>query len=394
LTQTSPHAAPNIPLDRPSVPDTLLDQPTLQELGWNERLEGVFAALEPLDVHALEDGPPVVIALGRVIAVHRGRWTVSSPEGLIGADLLGIFRLGSTLAVPAVGDWVRVVLRSGEDSKADAALSAATGRKLALLSGTVHDVLPRHSVLVRKTSGDTSDGQVIAANADIVLIAVPLDADINPRRMERQLTTVWDSGARPVFIATKADVATPGALESLREAAGDVEVIPTSTTTGQGFERVTELAADGVSLVLLGTSGAGKSTLANELLGNAIMATQQMGARGKGLHTTTHRELLKLPTGALLIDTPGMREMGLWMSGGEDGVAATFAEVDEVAAECRFSDCSHTGDNGCAIGAALSAGTLDKVRVEAWRRLSNEQSHNAKRVHEREKGKASKRSRR
>jgi ribosome biogenesis GTPase / thiamine phosphate phosphatase len=350
--------------------------------------------MAPIDVPMIDDAPIVQIVVGRVIAVHRGRWTVASPDGLVGADLLGIFRLGNPVDVPGVGDWVRVRARVEEDSKASAALSiaAASGRTQALLGGTIEDVIERRSVLVRKTIGGTSDGQVIAANVDLVLITIPLDDDVNLRRIERQLTVVWESGAHPVLVGTKADVAVAGAIETLQSITGDVQVICTSTVTGEGFSEISALATVGVSLVLLGTSGAGKSTIVNQLLGTEVMATRTIGTAGKGRHTTTHRELLVLPSGALLIDTPGMRELGLWMSGNEDGVAATFAEVDEVAESCRFSDCGHQGDAGCAIAAAITDGKLDAVRVEAWQRLQAEQTANTVRAKARQaKGRPPKR---
>ena len=350
---------------------------------------GELPEVEPLaDADPEDRTTSSQVIVGRVIAVHRGRWTVAGPDGLVGADLLGIYRLGNPLDVPAVGDWVRIRLRAEEDTKANAALAsaAATGEKTALLSGTIHDVVPRSSALVRKTVGGTSDGQVIAANVDIVLIVVPLDADLNPRRIERQLTAVWDSGARPVLVGTKCDLAAAGVIDALQDAAGDVPALITSAVTGEGLDAVATLAQPGVSLVLLGTSGAGKSSIVNRLVGSQVMATQTMGVAGKGGLSTTHRELLALPSGALLIDTPGMREMGLWMSGGEDGVAATFAEIDEVAEECRFSDCGHEGDAGCAIAAAIGTGLIDPVRVVAWKRLHTEQQANAKRAEARTKG--------
>ncbi len=379
----------------PITTESLLGQPTLEALGWNQSFAERFAAMgDLLEVERTEDDDPEDrttasrVILGRVIAVHRGRWTVAGPDGLVGADLLGIYRLGNPLDVPAVGDWVRIRLRTDEDTKANAALATATatGSKTALLSGTIHDVVPRSSALVRKTVGGTSDGQVIAANVDIVLIVVPLDAELNPRRIERQLTAVWDSGARPVLVGTKADLAAPGVVDALKDAAGDVPALITSAFTGEGLDAVSELAKVGVSLVLLGTSGAGKSTIVNRLIGSDIMATQTVGVAGKGRHTTTHRELLALPSGALLIDTPGMRELGLWMSGGEDGVAATFAEIDEVAEACRFSDCQHENDAGCAVSAAIQTGDIDPVRVRAWKRLHAEQQANAKRAQARTKG--------
>jgi ribosome biogenesis GTPase / thiamine phosphate phosphatase len=368
--------------------DTLLGRPTLKQLGWNDEFAARLAAMPSIEQPSAEELDPDdrtasgKVVVGRVIAVHRGRWTVASPHGLIGADLLGVFRLGATVDVPAVGDWVRVRARFEEDSKADAALAVAAQQpgRIALVGGTVLDLIPRSSALIRKTIGGTSEGQVIAANVDIVLVAVPLDADINPRRIERQLTAVWDSGARPVLVGTKADQATNGAVDALREAAGDVRIVTTSAVSGEGLNEIGDVAVQGVSLVLLGTSGAGKSSIVNRLVGTDLMATQGMGVAGKGRHTTTHREMLILPSGALLIDTPGMRELGLWMSGGEDGVAATFAEIDEVAEGCRFSDCQHERDADCAVNAALEDGLIEPARVAAWKRLHAEQLQNTRRA--------------
>ncbi len=305
------------------------------------------------------------VLIGRVIMQHRGRWTVSTPLANFQNDLPGRFRLGDSLNVPAVGDWVRFTPRHLDHT------------------GTIVDVVARTSALVRLSIGGTSLPQVIAANVDIVLVVVPLDAEINIRRIERQLTTVWESGARPVLVGTKLDSEFPGASDALRAAAVGVDSLITSAVTGEGLDSLAALATTGVTFVLLGTSGAGKSTLVNHLVGYEVMATSEVGVAGKGRHTTTHRELVAVPTGAFMIDTPGMREMGLWVAGGEDGLAATFSDIDEVAEACRFSDCRHAGDAGCAIAAALSDGTLAYDRVDAWRNLSIEQSSIGKRREER-----------
>ena len=331
--------------------------PTPGFLGWSARndslLEGMGELVDPGGL------------IGRVIMQHRGRWTVSTPSLVFQTDLPGRFRLGDSLDVPAVGDWVRFTPRHLDQS------------------GTILDVVPRTSALVRLSIGGTSLPQVIAANVDIVLVVVPLDAEINVRRIERQLTTVWESGARPVLVGTKLDKEFSGASQSLQEAAIGVESLITSAVTGEGLDRLRDLATAGVTFVLLGTSGAGKSTLVNHLVGYEAMATSEVGVAGKGRHTTTHRELVAVTTGAFMIDTPGMREMGLWVAGGEDGLAATFSDIDEVAEECRFSDCRHAGDAGCAIASALSNGTLAYDRVEAWRNLSIEQTSIGKRREER-----------
>ncbi len=329
--------------------------PSLALLGWSSRLEALAATLEP---------DPSLI-LGRVIMQHRGRWTVSTPTGVFQTDLPGRFRLGDSLDVPAVGDWVRLTPRVGDHT------------------GTIADVVPRTSALVRLSIGGTSLPQVIAANVDIVLVVIPFDIDVNVRRIERQLTTVWESGARPVLVGTKADVAIDGSADAFAEASVGVESFITSVITGEGLDQLKALAAPGITLVLLGTSGAGKSTLVNELMGMQAMATSVVGVYGKGRHTTTHRELLILPSGALMIDTPGMRELGLWVAGGEEGLAATFADIDEIAEGCRFSDCRHQGDAGCDIAAAVSDGRLDADRVNAWANLAIEQASIGKRRSER-----------
>jgi ribosome biogenesis GTPase / thiamine phosphate phosphatase len=329
--------------------------PSLATLGWSSRQQVLAETLPAADS----------LLVGRVIMQHRGRWTVSTPIGIFQTDLPGRFRLGDPLDIPAVGDWVRFASRPIEQT------------------GTIADVVPRTSALVRTSIGGTSLPQVIAANVDIVLVVIPFDVEINVRRIERQLTTVWESGARPVLVGTKSDVALDGAAEAFAEASSGIASFVTSAVTGEGLDHLVELAARGVTLVLLGTSGAGKSTIVNWLIGSEAMATAEVGVSGKGRHTTTHRELLILPTGALMIDTPGMRELGLWVAGGEDGLAATFADIDEVAESCRFSDCRHQGDHGCAIAEALDDETLSFDRVEAWRNLAIEQASIGKRRDER-----------
>ncbi len=322
------------------------DPATLATLGWSAHWDAALASMPPAD-------PPPVCA--RVVAQHRGRWTCAYTAGTVAADLPGRFRKLDSLALPSVGDWVRIHIR------ADGA--------------TILDILPRSSTMTRLVAGGTTDVQVIAANVDTVLIVVPLDVLPNARRLERQLSTVWESGAMPVIVATKVDLCNDrvAAEEVLRATAVGVDVLVISNTTGEGIEGVEALAEPGRTLALLGTSGAGKSTLANRLIGHEAMAVKEVDASGKGRHTTSHRQLLVLPTGALLIDTPGMRELGLWVAE-EGGVASTFADVEDVAASCRFSNCGHSGDVGCALPAAIADGTLDAARVEAWRSLNAEQA--------------------
>jgi ribosome biogenesis GTPase len=216
--------------------------------------------------------------------------------------------------------------------------------------------------------------QVIATNVDTALLVSALDGDFNPRRVERYLAQCWESGAKAVIVLNKAD-----AREEARARAGEIErvaigtaVCVVSAKTGQGFDELEEFLRPGQMLVLLGSSGVGKSTIVNRLLGKAVQevhAVRESDSRGR--HTTTAREVFVLPGGALLIDTPGLREMQLWDA--EDGVAQTFADIDSLAAQCRFGDCGHEGEPGCAVHAALDAGTLDRGRVENRRKLLREQ---------------------
>jgi ribosome biogenesis GTPase len=236
------------------------------------------------------------------------------------------------------------------------------------------EVLPRRSKFVRKSPGKKINEQVIAANVDTALLVSALDGDFNPRRVERYLAQCWESGARPVIVLNKADAckeARGRAVEMGRVAIGTA-VCVVSAMTGQGFDELEEFLRPGHTLVLLGSSGVGKSTIANRLLGQTIQEVQSVReSDSKGRHTTTSRELFALPGGALLMDTPGLREMQLWDA--EHGVAQAFADIDSLAARCRFGDCRHEAEPGCAVLAALRAGTLDAAHVENCRRLLREQ---------------------
>lgn len=289
----------------------------------------------------------------------RAGWTVSGPAGELLADLLGRFRRGTpSQDLPAVGDWVLIAPRLRE------------------IRATIHAVLPRSSALLRKVAGITTQAQVVAANVDTVLVTVPLDVALNPRLLERQLTVAWESGAVPVVVGTKTDRVgetnnIDDTVEQLREIAIGADVIAISSATGEGIEQLDPWLDPGRTLVLLGPSGAGKSTLANRLFGHDRMATG--GVRlsdSKGRHTTSHRELVILPGGALLIDTPGLRELALWDA--EEGVASTFTDVEEIAEACHFNNCAHTNEPGCAVQMAIADGTLDAERFASWEKLQGE----------------------
>jgi ribosome biogenesis GTPase len=233
-------------------------------------------------------------------------------------------------------------------------------------SATIHHLLPRRSAFQRRAAGGGAPSmQVVAANVDVALLVASLNGDLNPRRIERYLATAWEGGADPIVVLTKADLcADADALKAGIEAVTlGVPVHVVSAVTGQGLDALNQSLAPGQTAALLGSSGVGKSSLVNALAGTTLMATQPIredDARGR--HTTTHRQLVLLPNGRLVLDTPGMRELGLWDA--DAGVAATFAEVEALIAACRFRDCAHDTEPGCAVQAALADGGLDPAR---WR---------------------------
>ncbi|HEY4024941.1 MAG TPA: ribosome small subunit-dependent GTPase A [Candidatus Dormibacteraeota bacterium] len=266
-------------------------------------------------------------------------------------------RHGTDPALPAVGDWVAIRV-GGEQPLIEA-------------------VLERRSAFRRKVAGPTSDEQVLAANVDITLVVAALDDGPNLRRIERALAVAWSSDTQPIVVLSKADLAAPDIAGSLR---GEVEhvaagapVVALSAVTGEGIERLPELLPAGRTAVLLGPSGVGKSTLLNRLVGDDVMRTGAVRSDGKGRHTTTHRQLVAMPWGGLLIDTPGLRELQLWADVEEaGGVARLFADVEQLASRCRFSDCGHTSEPGCAIRAAVARAELTEGRLESYRKLTRE----------------------
>ena len=315
--------------------------------GWDGYFEAVWS-----------DGDREGTVPARVVAQHRGCWRVADDFGERTAEAAGKLRLAAEEGAdwPAVGDWAAVEL------------DTASGPAL------IREVLPRRSAFVRKTPGKKIAEQVMAANVDTLLLVSALDGDFNPRRVERYLAQCWKSRAKPVIVLNKADVcgdARERAAEIEKVALG-TEVCVVSAKTGQGLRELEPLLRPGKTLAMLGSSGVGKSTLANRLLGDARQEVQEVReSDSRGRHTTTARELFVLPGGALLMDTPGLRELQLWDA--EEGMAQAFADIDELAEQCRFSDCRHEGEPGCAVRAALDAGVLDPARVENRRKLEREQ---------------------
>jgi ribosome biogenesis GTPase len=291
----------------------------------------------------------------RVARVDRGICGLLAADGAVragpGGGLL-VQAARDPLALPCTGDWV--ALRSWPDERT-----------------TIEAVLPRRTRIVRGAAGGQSTVQVLAANLDVAAVVEPIDPEPHPGRMERLLALAWASGAQPVVLLTKADlVRRPERLVAqIAELAPGAEVIAVSATTGMGLDRLRALIGRGRTLGLLGPSGAGKSTLVNALAGATVMGTQRIRrADGRGKHTTTHRALIPLPDGGAVLDTPGLRGVGL-RGDAADGVAHAFADIDALAAACRFRDCGHEREPGCAVRGALATGELSGRRLVSWRRV-------------------------
>lgn len=295
----------------------------------------------------------------RVVRVDRGAVDLLGGSGQVratfGGGVLGAIA-ADPLAAPCSGDWAGI--RPWSDGRV-----------------TVEVLLPRRTAVVRAAATGESRGQVLAANVDDVLVTVSLDSEPSLGRVERLVTLSWESGARPVLVLTKADLAADAdyvAADVARVAPG-VDVLVVSALTGEGMERLRELASPGRTLALIGPSGVGKSTLVNALTGVDSVLVSDIGARGKGRHTTVRRELIALPGGAFLLDTPGLRGVGVIdTSDGATGLARAFPEIEALTGECKFSDCSHTSEPGCAVLEAVADGTLPQRRVESWRKLMKE----------------------
>jgi ribosome biogenesis GTPase / thiamine phosphate phosphatase len=248
----------------------------------------------------------------------------------------------------------------------------AVGDWVGLGEGLIRAVLPRRSAIVRSAAGRTSQAQTLAANVDVAFVVTSLGPELEPRRIERYLVTIWESGAVPEIVLTKADrLEDPWPLVAEVEAVAlGVPVHVVSALTGQGCDSLRARFGPGTTAVLLGSSGVGKSTLVNRFAGRELMAvTETRADDDEGRHTTSHRELIELPGGGMVIDTPGIRELQLWDG---DGIDEAFSEIDELAGACRFNDCTHASEPGCAVSAALASGELPRERYESWRKLQRE----------------------
>jgi ribosome biogenesis GTPase len=300
----------------------------------------------------------------RIVREDRGQYRSIADGVNHTAEVTGAFRHAHAAMedFPAVGDWVVATKVGGED-------------KL-----RIHAVLPRKTAFSRTAAGNTSDVQVVAANVDSVFIVMGLDGDFNARRAERYVALAYESGARPVIILSKCDLTNSlgRSISEIEDVAIGVPVHPVSSIRGQGVDDLAPYLAPGQTVACLGSSGAGKSTLINALLGEELMATGAIREDdSRGRHTTTHRQLITLPNGGSLIDTPGMRELQL--TGDEQSLGSAFADVEAIGEQCNFRDCSHGNEPGCAIREALESGELDSARYRSYQKLERELAYTQRR---------------
>ena len=317
----------------------------IEQYGWSDPLREAF---EP---HARAGHAP-----GRIVVQQRDAYLVIAEEGELIAKPSGRLRHEAREAGhPAVGDWV------------------ALATNLTERTATIHAILPRRTAFVRRAADSVQTLQVIAANIDVAFVVTSMNADLNPRRIERYLAAAWQSGARPVVVLTKSDLSEQPeaqAAEIVALAAG-CPVLVVSARKGLGLDTLMSHVLPGETCVLIGSSGVGKSTLVNALLGEERMATQEIReADARGRHTTSHRQLVLLPGGGLILDTPGIREVGLIDA--EEGLGLAFDDIETLAEACRFRDCGHVNEPGCAVRDALKNGTLDPDRWASFQKLGLE----------------------
>lgn len=331
--------------------------PTLERLGFTDRERALFATMA-------ESG----FEPARVARVDRGLPLIASATGLERAEPAThlVKGAGSSASRCVVGDWVAIARPEGHEMP------------------IIEVILPRHGAFARKDPGEETGEQVLIANVDVVFVVQSLSGGgINPGRLERELVLAWESGATPVVVLTKADVCddVTAQREHAEEIAFGVDVIVESAVTGVGIDEVRAKVPPGTTAALLGGSGVGKSTLVNRLVGEELQATRQVReGDDKGRHTTVARELVLVPDGGVLIDTPGMRALALWDAG--EGMAAAFPDIEALSVHCRFRDCTHDAEPGCAVVSAVDEGELPARRLASYRRLTDELSDLARRQDE------------
>lgn len=312
----------------------------LEDLGW----DAFFAdAFQPYEQQGLTPA--------RVAARHHGPCELLTEHGRIGGLPAGKLE---GFDLPVAGDWVAVRELDGEKK------------------GIVEAILPRRTTFTRKEAWRRTVAQVVAANVDTIFLVTAFGQDLNPRRLERYLTAAWDSGANPVIVVNKSDTAIDAEddLAEVEAITFGVPVHAVSAVTGAGLDELEEYLGRGRTVALLGSSGVGKSTLINRLVGSELLPTADTSKGGRGRHTTTNRELVPLPGGALLLDTPGMRELALWAD--ESVLDSTFTDIVELAGACRFADCTHLHEPGCGVQAAIADGSLDAERFDSYIKLQRE----------------------
>ena len=320
----------------------------IQNYGWSDALRHDFAPFAASD-----------LLPARVTVQQRGHYGLVTDLGELTGQISGkLAHDAQNGGYPAVGDWVAVAARPGERA------------------ATIHAVLPRRTAFVRRAADSHATEQVVAANVDVALLVASMNADLNQRRLERYLATAWQSGATPVVVLTKCDLAADPAAEvaEAESVAFGAPVLAVSAVTGEGLDGLAAHLKPAETAVLVGSSGVGKSSLVNALAGEELMAIAAIREDdAKGRHTTTHRELIRLPSGALILDTPGMRQLGLIDA--DEGLSTTFEDIEALATECRFGDCGHTNEPGCAVRAALETDELDAGRWKSFQKLQRELAH-------------------
>jgi ribosome biogenesis GTPase len=331
--------------------------PDLQRLGWNERLDAAW-----------REHRAAGLVAGRVALEHTHIYRVLTADGESLARVSGRLRhqAGSRSDFPAVGDWVAIQ-------------PSSQGGDVRIVA-----VLPRHSRFSRRAAGDPTDEQVVAANIDTVFLVGGLDGDFNPRRIERYLLVAGESGARPVIVLNKADMAADpeGMADTIRAIAGETPVHAKSCRVEGAADVLLQYLGPGLTGALLGSSGVGKSTIVNRLIGHELLRTRDVReSDSRGRHTSTARQLVLLDPSGILIDTPGMRELQLWDTG--EGMSGAFGDIDELAAACRFRDCRHQQEPGCAIRDAVARGDMSAGRLESYHKLQAEGAHHARQMDQR-----------
>ncbi len=301
------------------------------------------------------------IDVARVVSEHKERYLVKNPLGEFEAEILGNMRFTAKERsdFPAVGDWVSILVYDNDKA-------------------IIHHILPRKNKLERTAVGKTTEKQIIACNIDFAMILMAVDRDYNLNRIERYLTICYESKITPIIILNKVDLKAPGELEKLKKEINnrfkEIQFFGLSNISGQGIEELKSFIEEGRTYCLLGSSGVGKTTLINTLSGHGELRTGEISAYAeRGKHVTTHRELFILPGGGILIDNPGMREVGI--SNSKSGLSETFAKLYQYAANCKYTDCTHTHESGCAVVEALKNGIVDPEEYDNYIRLSKEEAH-------------------